>query len=60
MFKNCTVKYGKDMFGEKNICVKIIYTDSHRELHIPIDNENTDYQKVLEWVEEGNTIEDAD
>ena len=43
MFKNCTVKYGKDMFGEKNICVKIIYTDSHRELHIPIDNENTDY-----------------
>ena len=60
MFENCTVKYGKDMFGEKNICVKIIYTDSPRELHIPIDNENTDYQKVLEWVEEGNTIEEAD
>ena len=61
MFENCTVKYGKDMFLDKNVCVKIIYTDgSHRELHIPMDNENTDYQKVLEWVAEGNTIEEAD
>ena len=61
MFENCTVKYGKDMFLDKNVCVKIIYTDgSHRELHIPMNNENTDYQKVLEWVAEGNTIEEAD
>ena len=61
MFENCTVKYGKDMFLDKNVCVKIIYTDgSHRELHIPMDNENTDYQKVLEWVAAGNTIEEAD
>ena len=61
MFENCTVKYGKDMFLDKNVCVKIIYTDgSHRELHIPMDNENTDYQEVLKWVEEGNTIEEAD
>jgi len=61
MFENCTVKYGKDMFLDKNVCVKIIYTDgSHRELHIPMDNENTDYQKVLEWVADGNTIEEAD
>ena len=61
MFENCTVKYGKDMFLDKNVCVKIIYTDgSHRELHIPMDNENTDYQKVLKWVAAGNTIEEAD
>jgi len=61
MFENCTVKYGKDMFLDKNVCVKIIYTDgSHRELHIPMDNENSDYQKVLKWVADGNTIEEAD
>ena len=61
MFENCTVKYGKDMFLDKNVCVKIIYTDgSHRELHIPMNNENTDYQEVLKWVAEGNTIEEAD
>ena len=26
----------------------------------PINQENTDYQEVLEWVAEGNTIEEAD
>ena len=30
MFKNCTVKYGKDMHTGENAVVKIIYTDSHR------------------------------
>tara|TARA_R100000988_G_scaffold98993_1_gene67605 strand:- start:6 stop:191 length:186 start_codon:yes stop_codon:yes gene_type:complete len=61
MFENCTVKYGKDMFTDENAVVKIIYTDgSHRELHVPMDNENTDYQEVLAWVAAGNTIEEAD
>jgi len=27
---------------------------------VPIDEENTDYQAILEWVAEGNTIEPAD
>ena len=27
---------------------------------IPFDPANTDYQEYLEWVEDGNTIEDAD
>ncbi len=27
---------------------------------VPKINENLDYQKVLEWVAEGNTIEEAD
>jgi len=61
MFENCTVKYGKDMFTDENAVVKIIYTDgSNKQLHIPINNENSDYQKVLEWVADGNTIEEAD
>ncbi len=28
--------------------------------HVPLDEANTDYQNILKWVEEGNTIEEAD
>ena len=28
--------------------------------NVPLDPANTDYQAILEWVEDGNTIEDAD
>ena len=27
---------------------------------VPLDSNNADYQAILEWVAEGNTIEDAD
>jgi hypothetical protein len=27
---------------------------------IPLDEENTDYQEYLEWLEEGNTPEEAE
>ena len=27
---------------------------------IPFDNDNTDYQKYLEWLAEGNTPEEAE
>ena len=27
---------------------------------IPIDKDNTSYQEILQWVAEGNTIEEAD
>tara|TARA_R100001440_G_scaffold71816_1_gene95108 strand:- start:184 stop:354 length:171 start_codon:yes stop_codon:yes gene_type:complete len=28
--------------------------------NVPIDPENTEYQEILEWVKDGNTIEEAD
>jgi len=27
---------------------------------VPVSINNSDYQAILEWVEDGNTIEDAD
>jgi len=27
---------------------------------VPIDEDNKDYQAILEWVAEGNTIQEAD
>ena len=31
-----------------------------KEVCIPIEPENMDYQAILKWVEEGNTVEAAD
>tara|TARA_Y100001972_G_C7451480_1_gene231082 strand:- start:8 stop:187 length:180 start_codon:yes stop_codon:yes gene_type:complete len=30
------------------------------EVFVPINSDNADYQDILKWVEEGNTIEEAD
>jgi len=71
MFENCTLKYVKDLQGN-NCGVKITYPidldesgneradKRHKEITAPMDEENTDYQNILEWVAEGNTIEEAD
>ena len=31
-----------------------------QEVSVPLDPANRHYQAILEWVEDGNTIEDAD
>ena len=41
--------------------VSVIVTDTDNKEHfVPIANGNTDYQDVLAWVADGNTIEEAD
>ena len=36
-------------------------TDTNDKVHfVPKVNANSDYQKVLKWVADGNTIEEAD
>ena len=37
----------------------VTYTDG-RTPYVPKSEDNTDYQNILEWVAEGNTIEEAD
>jgi len=62
MFENCTIKYVAH--NGNNYGVKIIHPTkddgSTKTITAPMDEENTDYQNILEWVAEGNTIEEAD
>ena len=40
--------------------IRVELNDSNIVLCVPINSENTDYQRIQEWVKEGNKIEDAD
>jgi hypothetical protein len=43
----------------KNVSIKVIDKNDIC-FSVPITNENTDYQAILQWVAEGNTIQEAD
>ena len=45
-------------FDGNNLTVKA--TINGTECFVPMDNANTDYAAILEWVADGNTIQDAD
>tara|TARA_B100001057_G_scaffold170170_1_gene170928 strand:+ start:403 stop:582 length:180 start_codon:yes stop_codon:yes gene_type:complete len=51
-------KYNKDRISKKNVSINCVMNGRH--ISIPLDPDNTDYQAILEWVAEGNKIEDAD
>jgi|TARA_B110000211_G_C13590997_1_gene340431 hypothetical protein len=50
-------KYNKNESNKNNGVVVVI--DS-QEMFVPLDPANRHYQAILEWVADGNTIEDAD
>ena len=54
-----SAKYIKDITGDNNSTVKIILQDDTINW-VPIATDNTDYQAILEWVADGNTIAEAD
>ena len=56
MINTVTKNYLRSQF----VGYQITYVNSNRVKSVPIDEANTDYQAILEWVEDGNTIEDAD
>jgi|TARA_R100000149_G_scaffold43120_1_gene16906 hypothetical protein len=43
-----------------NDTVEVTCNPDDWRYYVPIDKANTDYQKFLEWVAEGNTAEAAD
>ena len=61
---NTTVKYYKDPVTNENLSIEIIYpkdsNNSIRKICVPLDQTNTEYQAILKWVAEGNTIQEAD
>ena len=54
-----SAKKTNDQFGNE---ANILYVVTEEDVitFVPTDPANTDYQAILEWVEDGNTIEDAD
>ena len=56
-----SAKYYKDSMTNENVSIDIkVNYDEAVHFSVPINEENTDYQDILEWVAEGNTIEPAD
>ena len=45
-------------YGE-NISILLTVGGEERPMTVPLDPANRHYQAILEWVEDGNTIEEA-
>ena len=52
-----SAQYFQDFNGD-NVSITAIING--QEWSVPMDTDNTDYQAILAWVAEGNTIQDAD
>jgi hypothetical protein len=53
-----SAKYYKYIDSNKNAGITAIINEVVHQ--IPIAEDNTDYQNILKWEAEGNTIEEAD
>ena len=52
------LEVGLKEWSPQNVSIKTIIDT--KEFQVPMDTDNRHYQAILEWVEEGNTIEEAD
>ena len=57
-----SAQYIRDIDDTKNAGVILVRTTDapNTKTVVPIESDNTDYQDILAWVAEGNTIADAD
>ena len=53
-----SAKYIKDTLTKANCSIAVVDDGINRI--VPLDEANSDYQEIQEWVAEGNTIEEAD
>ena len=55
-----TVKKNKDLITNEISSYQVTLKNSNVKLSVPLDEANTDYQTILKWVADGNTIQEAD
>ena len=55
-----TVKKQNELGTSILACYQVTYENDNVVYSVPKDEANTDYQNILKWVEEGNTIEEDD
>jgi hypothetical protein len=48
----------KNYFDGEFVSYQITYVDSNVEKSVPLDEANTDYQLIKQWISEGNTVID--
>ena len=39
-------------------CYQVTYVNSNRQKSVPLDETNTDYQAIQEWIADGGTVID--
>jgi hypothetical protein len=55
MINTVTKNYGID---NEFVSYQVTYVNSNRVKSVPLDEANTDYQAIQEWIAEGNTVID--
>jgi hypothetical protein len=55
-----TVKKLKDAITNEEFKILLVTDTTDQKHSVPMDDDNTDYQNILKWVAEGNTIAEAD
>ena len=55
-----SAQYGKSELEPSRGNTRVIATIDGVEMQVPLDPANRHYAAILEWVAEGNTIQDAD
>jgi len=53
-----SAKYQQGFIGSGN--VNIVAVIEGKTVYVPLNTDNTEYQLILEWVADGNTIAEAD
>ena len=53
-----TVTKNYDKINNRFISYQVTYVNSNRVKSVQLDEANTDYQAIQEWISEGNTVID--
>ena len=53
-----TVTKNYDAITNEFVSYQVTYVNSNRVKSVPLDEANSDYQAIQEWIQEGNTVID--